>query len=90
MIDAVHILRDVPVTDSNWASSFFSGSQAVKHNTIKALKGFTESNACREDAAFSKDSEESVFILYTNQQMATEAVKLKEWRAEWEGNVWEK
>lgn len=72
----------VPVTDSNW-------SQAVKHNTIKALKGFTESNVCL-DVAFSKDSEESAFILYINRQMATEVVKQKEWGAEWEVNVREK
>lgn len=44
---------------------------------------------CR-DAAFSKDNEENAFILYINRQMATEAVKQKEWEAEWEVNVREK
>jgi len=87
----VHILRVGPCHWFKLSFFFFiflfqKASQAVKHNTIRALKGFTESNVC-QDAAFSIDSEESAFILYNNQQMATEGVKQKERGAEWEVNA---
>lgn len=80
MKDVVHILRVGPCHWFKLSFFFFflfqKANQAVKHNTIKALKGFTESNVCR-DAAFSKDSEESAFILYNNRQTATEMGQTK-------------